>query len=246
MYSIKNARLYKEKHPDVDIFIFYMDIRAFGKAYEEFYKIAQEEYKIKFIRGRPGEVVENPKTKNLIVRVEDTLLGEPLEVELDLVVLSVGMEPPKDAAAIQKLLRVSVGPDGFFLEAHPKLRPVDSLTDGVFFAGVSQGPKDIPDCVAQASAAAARAAIPMAKGEVEIEPIVAEVDDEKCIGCKICEKVCDFGAIEVKERKAKINEALCKGCGGCAGACPTGAMQIAHFKDEQIMAMIRATFKNEV
>lgn len=244
MYAIKNARLYKEKHPDTEIYIFYMDIRAFGKGYEEFYKIAQDEYGIKFIRGRPGEVVEE-KTKDLIVRVEDTLLGEPLEVDLDLVVLSVGMEPPKDAEKVQKLLRVSRGADGFFLEAHPKLRPVDTLTDGVFLAGAIQGPKDIPDTVAQGSAAAARAAILMAKGEVEVEPIVAQADQEQCIGCRICERVCDFGAVEVVERKARVIEALCKGCGACAGACPTGAMQIRHFKDEQIMAMIHAAFRED-
>lgn len=245
MYAIKNARLYKEKHPEAEIYIFYMDIRAFGKGYEEFYKAAQEEYGIKFIRGRPGEVIEDPETKNLIVRVEDTLLGEPLEVDLELVVLSVGMEPPKDAEKIQRLLRISRGTDGFFLEAHPKLRPIDTLTDGVYLAGAVQGPKDIPDSVAQGSAAAARAAIPMAKGEVEVEPIVARVDTEKCIGCRICERVCDFGAIEVAERKAHVNEALCKGCGACAGACPTGAMQIKHFKDEQILAMIQAAFRED-
>jgi heterodisulfide reductase subunit A len=243
MYAIKNARLYKEKHPEAEVFIFYMDIRAFGKGYEEFYKISQDEYGIRFIRGRPSEVVQDPDTKNLVVRVEDTLLGEPLEVDLDLVVLSVGLEPPRDIEDISQLFRISRGADGFFLEAHPKLRPVDTLTDGVYLAGTCQGPKDIPDTVAQASAAAARAAIPMAKGEVEVEAIVAEVEPDKCIGCRICEKVCDFGVIEIKERKATINEALCKGCGACAGACPTGAMQIRHFRDEQIYAQIDAAFE---
>jgi heterodisulfide reductase subunit A len=245
MYAIKNARLYKEKHPETDIYIFYMDMRTFGKGYEEFYQAAQDAYGIKFIRGRPGEVAEDSNTKNLILKVEDTLLGKPLEIDLDLVVLSVGMEPPKGTDNIQKLLKISKGPDGFLLEAHPKLRPVDTLTDGVFLAGAIQSPKDIPDTVAQASAAASRAAIPMAKGEVEVEPIVAQVDLEKCVGCKICERVCDFGAIEVVERKARVNEALCKGCGACAGACPTSAMQIKHFKDEQIMAMIHAAFKED-
>jgi heterodisulfide reductase subunit A len=245
MYAIKNARLYKEKHPEAEIYIFYIDIRAFGKGYEEFYKAAQDEYGIKFIRGRPSEVVEDSKTKNLIIRAEDTLLGEPIEVDVDLVVLSVGMEPPADAESIQNLLRISIGPDGFFLEAHPKLRPVDTLTEGVFLAGVAQGPKDIPDAVAQASAAASRAAIPMAEGEVEIDPITAIVDQEVCTGCRICEKVCDFGAVEVIERKAEVNEALCKGCGSCAGACPTGAMQIRHFTDGQIYAQVHAAFAEE-
>ena len=246
MYAIKNARLYKEKHPDSDIYIFYVDIRAFGKGYEEFYQSAQEEYGVKFIRGRPGKIEEDPKTKNLVVKVEDTLLGKNLEMELDLVVLSVGLEPPTDADELQKLLRISRGTDGFFMEAHPKLRPVDTLTGGLFLAGTAQGPKDIPDTVVQGSAAASRAAIPMATGEVEVEPIVASVDSDKCIGCRICERVCDFGAIEIVEKKATINEVLCKGCGGCAGACPTGAMQIMHFKDDQIMAMICAAFEEEI
>ncbi|MFH1773646.1 MAG: CoB--CoM heterodisulfide reductase iron-sulfur subunit A family protein [Methanobacteriota archaeon] len=245
MYAIKNARIYKEKHPDAEIYIFYIDIRTFGKGYEEFYKIAQDEYGIKFIRGRPGEVTEDAKTKNLVVRVEDTFLGRPLEVELDLVVLSVGMEPPRDAGEIQTMLRVSRSADGFFLEAHPKLRPVDTLTEGVFLAGAAQGPKDIHDSVAQGSAAAARAAIPMARGEVEVEPILATADNELCIGCRLCEKVCNFGAVEIVERKAKVSEALCTGCGVCAAACPTAAMQIKHFKDEQILAMIEAAFGGE-
>ncbi len=245
MYAIKNARIYKEKHPDAEIYIFYIDIRAFGKGYEEFYKSAQEDYGVKFIRGRPGKIEEYSETKNLSANVEDTLLGKNLDIELDLVVLSVGLEPPSDAEELQKLLRINRGADGFFMEAHPKLRPVDTLTDGLFLAGTVQGPKDIPDTVVQGSAAASRAAIPMAAGEVEVEPIVASVDTDTCIGCRICERACDFGAIEVVDRKAKVNEVLCKGCGGCAGACPTGSMQIRHFTDNQIMAMIDAAFEEE-
>lgn len=245
MYSIKNARLYKEKHPETDIYIFYMDIRAFGKGYEEFYKRAQDEYDIKFVRGRPAEIREDTQTKNLLMRVEDTTLGELLDMEFDMVVLAVGLEPAADTEKLQKILKISRGPDGFFLEAHPKLKPVDTLTEGIFLAGTSQGPKDIPDAVMQGSAAAARASIPMAKGEVEIEPIIASIDREVCIGCRICEKVCAFQAISMVDKKAQVNEALCKGCGVCAGACPTGAAQVRHFKDEQILAMISAAFKEE-
>lgn len=241
MYAIKNARIYKEKHPDAELYIFYMDIRAFGKGYEEFYKMAKQGYGIKFIRGRPSEVMES-EDNNILVRVEDTLLGKLLEVELDMLVLSVGMEPPKTASQLQRILKISRSADGFFLEAHPKLRPVDTLKDGVYLAGTIQGPKDIPDSVAQASAAAARAAIPMAKGEVEIEPILAIVDREACIGCRICEKVCDFGAISIVDKRAQVNEAICKGCGSCTAACPTGAVQLRHFKDVQIFAMIEAAF----
>jgi heterodisulfide reductase subunit A len=244
MYAIKNARIYKEKHPEAEVYIFYMDIRAFGKGYEEFYKAAQEEYGIHFIRGRPSEVIEGDD-ENILVRVEDTLLGKTLEIELDLLVLSVGMEPPRGAEELQNLLRISRGSDGFFLEAHPKLKPVDTLTEGVYLAGACQGPKDIPDAVAQGSAAAARAAIPMAKGEVEIEPLTAVVDREVCIGCRICERVCPFKAISIVERKALLNEALCTGCGVCAAACPTSAMQIRHFKDSQIYAMIEAALREE-
>ncbi len=242
MYAIKNARIYKEKHPDAELYIFFMDIRAFGKGYEEFYKAAKEHYGIKFVRGRPSEIVE-ANGNNIMVRVEDTLLGRFLEVELDVLVLSVGMEPPRDAAELQKVLKVSRGADGFFLEAHPKLRPVDTLKDGVYLAGTIQGPKDIPDSVAQGSAAASRASIPMAKGEVEIEPILAIVSRDMCIGCRICEKVCDFSAISMVDKRAQVNEALCKGCGACSAACPTGAVELRHFKDAQILAMIDAAFE---
>ncbi len=244
MYAIKNARIYKEKHPEADVYIFYMDIRAFGKGYEEFYKTAQEEYGIHFIRGRPSEVLEN-EDKNIIVKVEDTLLGQALEIELDLLVLSVGMEPPRGAEEIQNLLRISRGSDGFYLEAHPKLRAVDTLTEGVYLAGTCQGPKDIPDSVTQGSAAASKAAIPMSKGEVEIEPLTAVVDRGECIGCRICERVCMFNAISIVDRKAHLNEALCTGCGVCAAACPTSAIQIRHFKDTQIFAMIEAALKED-
>ncbi len=242
MYAIKNARIYKEKHPDAELFIFYIDIRAFGKGYEEFYKMAKEGYGVKFIRGRPSEVMEG-ENNDIMIRVEDTLLGKLMEVELDLLVLSVGMEPPKSAEVLQKTLKISRSADGFFLEAHPKLRPVDTLKDGVYLAGAVQGPKDIPDAVAQASAAAARASIPMAKGEVEIEPILAIVDRDTCIGCRICEKVCDFGAISMVDKRAQVNEDICKGCGVCPAACPTGAVQLKHFKDTQIFAMIEAAFE---
>ncbi len=243
MYAIKNARIYKEKHPDAELYIFFIDIRAFGKGYEEFYKTAKEEYGIKFIRGRPSEVMEGEEN-NLLLRVEDTLLGKLVEVELDMLVLSVGIEPPRDVTELQRILKLSRSPDGFFLEAHPKLRPVDTLRSGIYLAGTIQGPKDIPDAVAQGSAAAARASIPMAKGEVELEPILATVDREACIGCRICEKVCDFDAIEMVDKLAQVKEAICTGCGACSAACPTGAVQLRHFKDEQILAMVSAAFED--
>ena len=245
MYSIKNARLYKEKHPDADVYIFYMDIRASGKGYEEFYKKSQEEYGIKFVRGKPSEIKEDSKTKNLIVVVEDTLLGKKLEFEFDLVVLAVGLEPREDSKELARMLRISVGEDGFFLESHPKLKPVESVTDGIFLAGCCLGPKDIPESVAQASAAAAKAAALMSRKEIEVEPIIAKVNKEKCIGCRLCMQVCDFKAINIVNRKAEVNPALCKGCGACSGACPTGAIQVNNFMDDQIFAMLDALFDEE-
>ena len=247
MYSMKNAQLCIDHEPDTDVTCYYMDIRAFGKGYEEFYKNSQEKYGIEFLRGRPAQIFENDD-KTLTVRAEDTLLGKITEFTYDLVVLSVGLEAPEGSTELRQTLGISKSADGFYLEAHPKLRPVDTLTDGVFIAGVAQGPKDIPDSVAQGSAAAARAAIPMAKGEVEIEPIIASTDDTVCGACEVCVELCPFGAISIEgeegEAHAVINVALCKGCGTCVGACPSGAMDQNHFKTSQIMAQIDAALED--
>ncbi len=239
MYAMKNAQLIKDHEPDTEVTIYYMDIRAFGKGFEEFYKRSQEKYGIKFIRGRPATVLENPD-QSLTIRSEDTLLGKVTEFDYDMVVLSVGLQPPEGAETLRQTLGISKSADGFLMEAHPKLRPIDTLTDGVYLAGVSQGPKDIPDAVAQASGAAARAAIPMIKGEVEIEPIVASMDTDVCGGCEVCIELCPFGAIERVDEQAHVNIALCKGCGTCVAACPSGALEQAHFKTAQIMAQIEA------
>ncbi|MHA1821128.1 MAG: FAD-dependent oxidoreductase [Promethearchaeota archaeon] len=245
MYAMKQARQYKEKHPDSQIYIFYIDIRAFGKGYEEFYEVTSREYGIMFIRGRLAEIMEDKETKNLIIRAEDTLLQRPIELTVDMVVLSIGLEARKDSDNIARLLSIQKTADGFFMEAHPKLRPVDTLTDGIFLAGVAQGPKDIPDTVAQAKGAASSASILMAKGEVAIEPYYSEVNEALCAGCKACQSMCPFGAISFDERKkvAVINRAKCKGCGTCAATCPTGAISQNHFKTEQIEAEIMALLK---
>ena len=244
MYATKQARQYKEKHPDAEIYIFYMDIRAFGKGYEEFYESAARNYGINYIRGRIAEVRED-EDHNIIIRAEDTLLQEPFEQKVDLFVLSCGLEPRADSDMITQLLRIQKSADGFFLEAHPKLRPVDTLTEGIFIAGVAQGPKDIPDAVAQAKGAASSAAVLMAKGEVEVEPFFAVVDPARCSGCGMCVENCAYGAIGlVDDRRfgtvAEINQALCKGCGACSGNCRCSAIDIIGFTSEQLYSMITA------
>ncbi|WP_405273972.1 4Fe-4S binding protein [Methanobrevibacter sp.] len=248
MYSMKNAQLCIDHEPDTEVTCYYMDIRSFGKGYEEFYKTSQEKYGIEFIRGKPAQIFENDDL-TLTIRAEDTLLGKVTEYTYDLVVLSVGLEHSAGSDELRQTLGLSRSADGFYMEAHPKLRPVDTLTDGVYIAGVAQGPKDIPDSVAQGSAAASRAAIPMAKGEVEIEPIIASNDETVCGACQVCVELCPFDAISIAtgvggKEFAQINSALCKGCGTCVGACPSGAMNQQHFKTEQIMAQISAALED--
>jgi heterodisulfide reductase subunit A2 len=210
LYAIKQARQYKEKHPEADIYIFYMDIRAFGKGYEEFYDSAQRDFGIKFIRGRMSEISQLPD-KTVLVRAEDTLLGKIIEMKVDLVVLSVGLNAKPDADKLAAKLSIQRTGDGFFMEAHPKLRPVDCLTDGIFVAGVAQGPKDIPDAVAQAKGAASGASILMSQGEVEVEPYYSIVNEALCAGCRSCITLCPYGAIAFDEKRnvAVINSVKC-------------------------------------
>ncbi|HMF34787.1 MAG TPA: CoB--CoM heterodisulfide reductase iron-sulfur subunit A family protein [Candidatus Lokiarchaeia archaeon] len=240
MYALKQARQYKEKHPDANITIFYMDIRAFGKGYEEFYEICARQYGINFVRGRLAEITKGTEPGSLFVRGEDTLMQQVIEMETDMVVLSVGLEPQADVKEICAKLSVQQAGDGFFLEAHPKLRPVDTLTDGIFIAGVAAGPKDIPDAVSQAKGAASSAAVLMSQGEVEIEPYYSIVDPAKCSRCKSCLEQCPFGAIIFNDvlNLTSINPAKCKGCGTCAAACPCGAITQNHFTNDQIYGEI--------
>jgi heterodisulfide reductase subunit A len=221
----------------------YIDLRCFGKGYEEFYNRLQEEG-VNFIRGRAGEITdiaESPEEKGkLIVLVEDTLIRRKRRIPVDMVVLSTALEPRADASEVARLFSISRSKDGFFLEKHPKLDPVATTTDGIFIAGCCQGPKDIPDTVAQASAAAARALAVISRGHVEIESATAVVDEKLCAGCKVCIPLCSYNAISFDENKkvSVINEALCKGCGTCAAACPSGAITSRHFTTEQILAQI--------
>jgi len=241
MYATKQARSYKEKHPNAQIFIFYIDLRAFGKGYEEFYNDTAKNYGIKFIRGRVSEILSG-KNDSVVIRAEDTTLQRPLELEVDMVVLSIGLEPRADIDDIARIFNVTATKteDGFLMEAHPKLRPVDTLTEGIFVAGNVVGPKDIPDTVAQAKAAASSASTLMAQKEVEIIPYYAAVIDHKCAGCKSCIGLCPFNAITFNEIEsiAEINDILCKGCGTCVAACPSKAIVQNHFDDLQILPMI--------
>ncbi|MFX1345869.1 MAG: 4Fe-4S binding protein [Promethearchaeota archaeon] len=245
MYSLKQARLYKEKHPNAKIYIFYIDIRAFGKGYEEFYDSTGREFNIKFIRGRISEVLEDDN-HNIIIRGEDTLLQRLIEIKADLLVLAIGLIPRKDSHELARLFNVQRSEDGFLMEAHPKLRPVETLTDGIFIAGAAQGPKDIPDAIAQAKAAALQAALLMAKEKIDIDPIFSYVLSHKCAGCKSCVSICPFNAITFNNLKktAEINKILCKGCGTCVATCPSSAIIQNQFGNAQLLPMIQNVVQN--
>jgi len=237
MYTAKHAMMYKHLVPNGQAYVFYIDVRAAGKGYEEFIKRVMEEYGVVYIRGRVSKIYkENGK---LIVQSVDTLTGERLEIPVDMVVLAMGMVPSRDNKRLAETLRIPVDQYGFFQEVHPKLRPVESFTSGIFVCGVAQGPKDISETVAQASAAAAKAIALLSKDKIYHEPIIAHVNEELCSGCGVCQSVCPYGAIEVINKVAKVNEVLCEGCGTCVSACPSAAIQLKNFRDEQIISMIQ-------
>jgi heterodisulfide reductase subunit A len=242
MYSLKQAHLVRDK-TGADVYEFYMDMRSFGKGYEEFYERIQEEG-VCMVRGRGAEVDVLLDGK-LRVKGEDANLGKLVAVDVDLVVLSTAIEAPQDASQVATLFGLSRTQDGFFAEAHPKLRPVETNTDGVFLAGTAQGPKDVPDTVAHAGAAASMALALLSKGEVTISPTTAIVDEKLCSACKTCIALCPYTAISYIEADnvARINEALCKGCGTCVAACPAEAITARHFTDEQIIAQIEGLFR---
>ena len=246
MNTIKDSLLIKEHWPETEIYVFYVDIRAFGKGFEDLYKRARKAG-VKFIRGLPAEIFEDRKTRNLWLIGENTLQKERYKVNAEMAILSIGLEARKDSEVIQRLLTLSRNQDGFFLEAHPKLRPVDAATGGVFFAGCAEGPKDIKDSVTQASAAAARAGILMAQGKVTVEAITPITFPEKCKACGLCVKVCPYNAITLdKDKKCvEIIEAACGGCGTCAAECAFGALTQKHFTDDQINAQIDAVTEEE-
>ncbi len=235
MYTAKQAHMVKDKIPDADLIVYYTDVRAFGKGFEEFYNRVQDEGVI-YRRRELDDPIEVKKNGNKVVVKAK---GHP-DVDADLVVLATAIIPKKDSKEFSRILNINQSADGFLLEAHPKLRPVDTFTDGIFLAGCCQSPKDIPDAVAQASGAAVRASEPLAAGKVFVEAISAVIDEDLCSGCRVCEELCVYSALEFdeKDKIMKVNDVMCKGCGSCASACPTGAITMRHYDVKQILAQI--------
>jgi heterodisulfide reductase subunit A len=243
MNTVKDTLLLCDHYPGVEVKVFYMDIRAFGKGFEDLYMRSKEEG-VKYIRGIPGDVIENPESKNLMITVENTTTGKLEKHELDMLVLSQGVIPRKDNDRIKKLCTLSTTSDGFIMESHPKLKPVDAPTKGVFIAGCVESPKDVKDSVTQASAAAARASILLNAGKTKIEAITSQVDADLCNYCGVCSRVCPYNAIIAPDKATKklptIIQAACAGCGACAAECQQDAIIMRHFRDEQILAQVDA------
>lgn len=249
MYTAKHAYQVMDKIEDAEAYVFYMDVRTAGKGYEEFYQRALNAG-AKYVRGRVSKIYQ--RGDKLILKSEDTLLGRPMEVEADMVVLATAMVPASGALDLAKTIGFSVDKDGFFQEAHPKLQPVETFAAGVYLAGACQGPKDIPDTVAQASASAVKVCGLFSKERLATEPMVSEVDPIKCSGCAFCVPICPYNAISLVEYKyrghhgwasrtvAEVNSSLCQGCGACLPACRTAALNLKGFTDEQIVAEVDA------
>jgi heterodisulfide reductase subunit A len=249
MYALKYTHLIKEKvGRDTTVYDFYIDMRCFGEGYEEFYRRCQEEGTI-FIRGKVAEITDQAETEQeagcLVVIGEDTLLGERIRIPVDMVVLCTAIEARRDAADLGRIFGVSQGADGFFLEEHPKLGPLNTAMDGIFLAGCCQKPLDIPDTVSQASGAAAKSLSLAARGRVAVPPTIAVIDADICIGCRMCLELCPYGAIHFNARKgvSQVNPAVCKGCGSCSAFCPSGAAGSRHFTKPQVFAEIDGIFE---
>ena len=242
MQSLKFAHLVKER-TGAKVYNFYIDIRANAKAYEEFYNRVLEEGTM-FIRGKVGEITDVARTDaeegKLVVQVYDTLSNVQRRLPLDMVILSTGMEPRKDAKAVGQLFGIACGADGWLVERHPKIDPVATMTEGVYIAGCAQGPKDIPTSINQGASAAARVLSKIQQGKIALEPIRASVNEELCSGCRICNNMCPFNAISFDAEKgiSQVNKAMCQGCGTCVAACPAGAISGTGFSNEQIFAQI--------
>lgn len=254
MYTAKHAMLIREKYPDTEVFVFYIDVRTPGKLFDEFYRRAVEEYGIHYIKGMVGKV--SPEGDKLMVQASDLIENKQLHIAADMVVLAAAIEPDKSARPLATMLTASMDTNDFFTEAHPKLRPVESPTAGIFLSGACQGPKDIPETVAQAGAAASKVIGLLSKDKLVGNPCVAHSDENMCTGCSLCERVCPYGAITYidkefkmpdrtvqKRRIALVNDAVCQGCGACTVACPSGAMDLLGFSVQQIMAEVDAICK---
>lgn len=239
MVAAKQANLVRERLPQAEVNVFYIDVRAYGKGFEEFYDQTREKG-VLYRRGNPSEIIQ--RGDRVVVRAEDTLLDEQIEVEADLVVLAVGMRPRADTDALAGILKLARSADGFFLEAHPKLRPVDTAMAGLFLAGACQGPKDISETVSQAHAAAAAAMIPLMRGQVPVEAATSFVDEELCAGCGQCAQICAYSALALHPVRGvmTVNPVLCQGCGACAATCPSGAISVHHFTFDQYLSQIDA------
>ena len=253
MYTAKHAMLVREKYPDTNVHVFYIDVRTPGKNFDEFYRRAVEQYGVEYIKGMVGKVWKNGD--KLMVQGSDLLNGEQLLLETDMVVLATAIEPDPSARSVATMLTASMDTNDFFTEAHAKLRPVESPTAGVFLSGACQGPKDVPETVAQASAAASKVIGLLSKDKMITNPCVAQSNELLCNGCSTCERVCPYGAItyvdkevrgpEVRgvKRVAQVNPAVCQGCGACTVACPSGAMDLKGFTNREIMAEVDAICK---
>ena len=242
--------LVREKYPDVNVHVFYIDVRTPGKNFDEFYRRAAEEYNVDYIKGMVGKVA--PEGKKLVVYGSDLLANEKVKIEADMVVLAAAIEPNPEVKKLAGMLSASIDTNNFLTEAHPKLKPVESPTAGIFLSGVCQGPKDIPETVSQASGAAVKVIGLLSKDKLATNPCVASSDINLCNGCSTCQNVCPYGAITyvdkemriagktVVKRVAEVNPAVCQGCGACTVACPSGAMDLNGFKNKQIMAEVDA------
>ncbi len=254
MYTAKHAMLTRDKYPDTDVYVFYIDVRTPGKNFDEFYRRAVEEYGVHYIKGMVGKV--SPEGKKLKVQASDLIAGKQLHIDADLVVLAAAIEPDPSARPLATMLTASMDTNDFFTEAHPKLKPVESPTAGVFLSGTCQGPKDIPETVSQAGAAASKVIGLLCKDKLTGNPCVAHSDEMMCNGCSTCEKVCPYGAISYIDKEfrmpdrttrvrrvASVNEAVCQGCGACTVACMSGAMDLKGFMNRQIIAEVDAICK---
>ena len=237
MYTAKHALLYRHAVHDGEATVFYIDVRAGGKGYEEFIQHATEDEKIRYLRGKVARIYRDGD--QVVVWGVDTISGKRVEMEADLVVLAMSIDPHPSAQALARTLRISCGSEGFLKEAHPKLRPVESLTAGIFVAGAGQGPKDIPESVAQGSGAAAKAITLLVQEKLTHSPEVVSIDETVCGGCGVCVSMCPYAALSLNAAGvAECNEVLCEGCGTCVSSCPTGAAQLKNMTDTQLHEML--------